>query len=126
MGEHYEILFPDEEDQDDDVEGGRDVRESRGKGVGAKVDDDDDDDAVTQGLDDPFRKYKVVQGVDDGQVDLNLWPDHCVSPPRNRLHIPSVDPRPSRADHQTPGFVYGLLDFVTGTISGSEHPRCRA
>jgi hypothetical protein len=58
----------------------RDVRESRGLANRASKPGSQDGSALDgQGLDDPLRGFKVAQGVDDGQVDLNLWPDHCVS-----------------------------------------------
>lgn len=68
LGEHYEILF----DAQDD---GKAIRE---QDDGGQVVDRTSDPELD--LDDPLRRFRPVQGVDDGQVDLNLWPDHCVSP----------------------------------------------
>lgn len=46
---------------------------------GNTEDEDDHEGEDNLGLTDPRNGYKTTQGVDDGQVDLNLWPDHCVS-----------------------------------------------
>lgn len=66
LGEHVDIH------QDDENSGSSNDRN------GNTEDEDDLEGEDNLGLTDPRSGYKTTQGVDDGQVDLNLWPDHCV------------------------------------------------